>query len=253
MGLITLRLVNALPGPKKRTMPRFYPDTLFSDCWSSVGNVTFYHRNGLCYFRSKAYSEFAGTAEQLEQKSLHQRAIKAWRGLTSKQQNKWRKYADGVAAHRPPYGDGNSISGYNLFVSAYHGFAQLGDERVPVPRRFEPFPIFSLDFVGCESVSLFDIALRFKLTLCGTDEFSRYRVLGKIQIEEPGVGCHPGKMRNYLSESVPDGASSEITFVIPRTRLDLEMFQIHIRYLLLDSETGYRSIYHSLSALGKLA
>ena len=48
-------------------MPRFYPDALFSDCWSSVGDVTFYHRNGVCYFRSKAYSEFAGTAEQLEQ------------------------------------------------------------------------------------------------------------------------------------------------------------------------------------------
>ena len=47
-------------------MPRFVPDTLFSDCWSSVGNVTYYHRNGVCYFRSKAYSEFAGTAEQLE-------------------------------------------------------------------------------------------------------------------------------------------------------------------------------------------
>ena len=120
-------------------MPRFYPDALFSDCWSSVGDVTFYHRNGVCYFRSKAYSEFAGTDEQLEQKSLHQRAIKAWRGLTSKQQNKWRKYADGVAAHRPPYGDGNSISGYNLFMSAYHGFAQLGDERVPVPRKFDRY------------------------------------------------------------------------------------------------------------------
>ena len=65
-------------------MPRFVPDTLFSDCWSSVGNVTYYHRNGVCYFRSKAYSEFAGTAEQLEQKGLHQRAIKAWKGLSSK-------------------------------------------------------------------------------------------------------------------------------------------------------------------------
>ena len=30
--------------------------------------MTYYHRNGVCYFRSKAYSEFAGTAEQLEQK-----------------------------------------------------------------------------------------------------------------------------------------------------------------------------------------
>ena len=233
-------------------MPRFYPDALFSDCWSSVGDVTFYHRNGVCYFRSKAYSEFAGTAEQLEQKSLHQRAIKAWRELTSKQQNKWRKYADGVAAHRPPYGDGNSISGYNLFVSAYHGFAQLGDERVPVPRRFEAFPIFSMDFVGCEAVSLFDVELRFRLTLCGTEEFSRYRVLGKIQVTEPGRGCHPGLMRNYLSPSVPEGTCSEIVFTVPRNRMDLEVFQVHVRYLLLDSHTGYRSIYHSVSALANL-
>ena len=233
-------------------MPRFVPDTLFSDCWSSVGNVTYYHRNGVCYFRSKAYSEFAGTAEQLEQKGLHQRAIKAWRGLSSKEQNRWRRYAEGVAAHRPPYGDGNSISGYNLFVSAYHGFAQLGDERVPVPRRFEAFPIFSLDFVGCEAVSLFDVELRFRLTLCGTEEFSRYRVLGKIQITEPGGGCHPGLMRNYLSPSVPEGTCSEIVFTVPRNRMDLEVFQVHVRYLLLDSHTGYRSIYHSVSALANL-
>lgn len=233
-------------------MPRFIPDTLFSDCWSSVGNVTYYHRNGVCYFRSKAYSEFAGTAEQLEQKELHQRAIKAWKGLSSKEQNRWRRYAEGVSAHRPPYGDGNSISGYNLFVSAYHGFAQLGDERVPVPRRFEGFPIFSMDFVGAEAVSLFDMELRFRLTLCGTDKFSRYRVLGKIQIAEPGAGCHPGLMRNYLSQSIPEGSCSEIVFILPRERMDLETFQIHARCLLLDTVTGYRSQYHSVSALGSL-
>ena len=127
--------------------------------------MTYYHRNGVCYFRSKAYSEFAGTAEQMEQKGLHLRAIKAWRGLSSKEQKRWRRFAEGVAAHRPPYGDGNSISGYNLFVSAYHGFAQLGNEHSPTPRRFEAFPIFSLDFVGAEMVSLFDVKLRFKLTL----------------------------------------------------------------------------------------
>lgn len=214
--------------------------------------MTYYHRNGVCYFRSKAYSEFAGTAEQLEQKGLHQRAIKAWKGLSSKEQNKWRRYAEGVAAHRPPYGDGNSISGYNLFVSAYHGFAQLGDERVPVPRRFEGFPIFSMDFVGAEAVSLFDVELRFRLTLCGTDKFSRYRVLGKIQITEPGTGCNPGLMRNYLSQSMPDGSCSEIVFILPRERMDLETFQIHVRYLLLDTVTGYRSQYNKVSAIGSL-
>ncbi|MCM1502042.1 MAG: hypothetical protein NC115_05175 [Bacteroidales bacterium] len=233
-------------------MPRFYPNTRFSDCWSSVGDVTYYHRNGVCYFRSKAYSEFAGTAEQLEQKALHHRAIRAWKDLSGEAQEKWRRYADGVAAHRPPYGDGNSISGYNLFVSAYHGFAQLGNEHTPTPKRFEPFPIFSLDFVRAETVSLFELELKFKLTLCGTNKFIRYRVLGKIQIEEPSVGRHPGKMRNFLSSSVPNGASSEISFVIPRTRTDLDVFQIHIRYLLLDTVTGYRSQYHSLSSLAKI-
>lgn len=233
-------------------MPRFYPNPIISDCWSSIGNVTFYHRNGICYFRSKAYSEFAGTAEQLEQKALHQRALKAWRGLSSKDQAKWRRYADGVAAHRPPYGDGNSISGYNLFVSAYHGFAQLGNEHIPAPKRFEPFPIFSLDLTGCETSSLFDLELKFKLTLCGTQRYHRYRVLGKIQIEEPGVGCHPGMMRNYLSNSKPDDSCTKITFVLPRNRPDLDIFQIHIRYLLIDTVTGYRSQYHKLSALGNL-
>ena len=101
-------------------MPRFFPDALLSDYWSSAGNVTFYHRNGVCYFRSKAFSEFVGTAEQLEQKGLHHRAILAWQTLTPRQQQEWRRLAVGVAAHRPPFGDGNHISGYNLFVSAYH-------------------------------------------------------------------------------------------------------------------------------------
>lgn len=230
-------------------MPRFRPNTVLSDCWSSVGNVTFYHRNGICYFRSKAYSEFVGTEEQLEQKNLHRRAILAWQRLPGEQQLKWGKIAIGVASHRAPFGDGNHISGYDLFVSAYHGFAQLGDEHVPIPRPFTPFPIFRLDFIGCSIASLFDVELRFRLTMCGTDEPSRYRVLGKIQIDAPGVGRNPGMMRNYMSDSVPGDAMSEIVFNVSRKRFDLDMFQLHLRYLLIDSKTGYRSQYQSLSAL----
>ena len=233
-------------------MPRFLPNTVLSDGWSSVGNVTFYHRNGICYFRSKAYSEFKGTAEQLEQKELHHRAILAWQTLTPRLQQKWRRLAVGVASHRPPFGDGSHISGYNLFVSAYHGFAQLGNEHIPVPRRFEPFPIFSLDFVSCSMGSLFDMELRFRLTMCGTDEPSRYQVLGKFQIEAPGVGRNPGIMRNYLSKSVPSDAMSEIVFNVPRKRFDIGMFQLYVRYLLLDTKTGYRSQYHPLSALATI-
>ncbi len=230
-------------------MPRFYSNTNFSDCWASAGNITYYHRNGICYFRSKAYSEFKGTVEQSEQKQVHHRAILAWQGLSHMQQLKWRKLAVGVASHRPPFGDGNHISGFNLFVSAYHGFAQLGNEHVPIPRPFTPFPIFSMDFVSCSMASLFDMELRFRLTMCGTDEPSRYRVLGKIQIEASGIGRNPGMMRKCLSASIPTGAVSEIVFNVPRKRFDIDMFQLHLRYLLIDSKTGYRSQYHLLSAL----
>lgn len=88
--------------------------------------------------------------------------------------------------------------------------------------------------------------------MCGTDEPSKYRVLGKLQIEAPGVGRNPGLMRNYLSDSVPAGAVSEIVFNVPRKRFDIDMFQVHVRYLLLDTKTGYRSQYHSLSALAAI-
>ncbi|MBR5184135.1 MAG: hypothetical protein IKW15_06670, partial [Bacteroidales bacterium] len=80
-------------------------------------------------------------------------------------------------------------------------------------------------------------------------DYSRYRVLGKIQIEEPGTGRNPGKMRNFLSASVPSGEVSSIDFIVPNPLPSHTALQIHIRYLLLDTKTGYRSNYHSLSAI----
>lgn len=228
-------------------MPKYIPNTQFSDCWSSVGNVTFYHRNGICYFRSKAYSDFAGTAEQMERAELHKRAIKAWQGLPHGTQMIWRKMARGVVSHRPPFGQKNSISGYNLFVSAYHGFAQLGNEHIPEPVMFEPFPIFSMDYLDCSTADGGQLRLRFRLTLCGAGEPGRYRVLGKFQIGEPGCGRNPGLMRNYLSESVPSAECSVVEFLAPDSVPALEIKQLHLKYLLLDCKTGYRSQYHSLS------
>lgn len=233
-------------------MPKYIPNTQFSDCWSSVGNVTFYHRNGICYFRSKAYSDFAGTAEQLEQAELHKRAIKAWQSLLHDTQIIWRRMARGVASHRPPFGQKNSISGYNLFVSAYHGFAQLGNEHIPKPVMFEPFPIFSMDYLDCSTTDGGLLKLRFRLTLCRAGEPERYKVLGKFQIGEPGCGRNPGMMRNCLSKSIPSGECSVIEFLVPDNVPALEMKQLHLRYLLLDTKTGYRSQYHSLSIMMRI-
>lgn len=173
-------------------MPKYIPNTQFSDCWSSVGNVTFYHRNGICYFRSKAYSDFAGTADQLE------------------------------------------------------------NEHIPAPVMFEPFPIFSMDYLNCLTTDGGLLKLRFRLTLCGAGEPERYRVLGKFQIGEPGCGRNPGMMRNCLSKSIPSGECSVIEFLVPDTVPVLQMKQLHLRYLLLDTRTGYRSQYHSMSAIATI-
>ena len=159
----------------------------------------------------------------------------------------WRRMAKGVTSHRPPFGQKNSISGYNLFVSAYHGFAQLGNEHIPEPVMFEPFPIFSLDYLDCSEIDGGLLKLLFRLTLCRAGEPGRYRVLGKFQIGEPGCGRNPGMMRNCISNSIPSGECSVIEFIVPDNVPALEMKQLHLRYLLLDTKTGYRTQYHSLS------
>ena len=80
-----------------------------------------------------------------------------------------------------------------------------------------------------------------------------YRVIGKIQFEVPGHGRNPGKMRNFLSYSVPSGTVSDISFLVQDYEsvwgLALDSYQLHMRYILLDTVTGYRSQYHTLSSI----
>ncbi|MBO6078652.1 MAG: hypothetical protein J6P66_07870 [Bacteroidaceae bacterium] len=39
-------------------MPKFHPTPLIQDCWSSIGNITFFHRNGQCYYKRKPYTHY---------------------------------------------------------------------------------------------------------------------------------------------------------------------------------------------------
>lgn len=89
----------------------------------------------------------------------------------------------GVEPHRLPFDHTTRISGYNLFVSAYHGFATLGNEHVPSPRAFD--------------------------------------------------------------------AASNATVVIPDVASQSQ-YQVHARFVLLDTETGYRSQYLQQSFLIQL-
>lgn len=111
-------------------MPRFYPSVLISDAYGSVGEVTFYHRNGKCYYRKRSHSRYPGTAAQTSALDVHRRALAAWREVPQRTQEAWNRLAEDVEPHRPPFDHKAYITGQNLFVSAYHGFATLG-ERAP--------------------------------------------------------------------------------------------------------------------------
>lgn len=216
-------------------MPKFHPTILIQDCWSSIGNITFYHRNGQCFWRRKPNPRFSGTGAQLNQQQVHLRAIAAWQHLEHSVQLQWNEYARVVPSHRPPYNEPHHISGFNLFVSAYHGFAQMGREHVPVPQPFPQFPPSALELLQKTHTDGI-VTLRCRLTLATADYPERWHVSARIQLAPPGVGCDPGKMRTYMGIRNRD---NEIVFNVPSP--NIEDYQVHLRYRLIDSVTGYRN------------
>ena len=115
-------------------MPKFKPSILISDCWGSVGDLTFYHVGGQCFYKKKSQCTFPWTEAQDSQMDVHRRALAGWRTLEQEEQEVWNVLATPVVSHRPPFDGNGRISGQNLFVSAYHGFYTLGNEHIPTPQ-----------------------------------------------------------------------------------------------------------------------
>lgn len=221
-------------------MPRYYPNTRFSDCWSSVGEVTFFHKDGKCFWKKRPRPEFLGTPGQLNQAELHHRAILAWQSIEDNDRELWIEYARSVPAHRPPFIKENHISGYNLFVSAYHGFAQLGNEHVPSPVPYPAFPVFC---ATPKSATVVEDDLCLKMNLSMDDEQNRYRLMGKIFLTSPGKGCKTSKLRTFIA--------CGDSFIIPDFRksykIEGDSCQVHLRYFLIDSVTGFRCDFKKTS------
>ena len=179
---------------------------------------------------------------------MHRRAIAAWQSLPVEQQELWESYSLGVEPHRPPFDHTTRISGYNLFVSAYHGFATLGNEHVPPPKAFDSFPPFAVDLVGAMNVGG-ELRIQLQVPIAPVFHPERYRLLAKIQLTKPGKGRNPGLMRNYLAS--PFDAASNATVVVQDV-VSQSQYQVHARFVLLDTETGYRSQYLQQSFLLRL-
>ena len=251
-------------------MPAYSPNLLISDCYGSAGSITFYHRDGKCRWRSKSTLSFAATPRQSAALDVHRRALAAWCTIPDTEKEIWHEIARNVPPYKPPFGYGGHISGHNLFVSAYHGFHTLGNEHIPGPMEFRPFPVFVAGFMGAETVNTSDLRITLRLSMQLEKEPERYTLLCKVQLAEAGKGCNPGRMRNFLAEdvteTVPAGMSTEalqklsetvevrtVAVTIPDYRAFSgtvsDSYSLHIRYMLIDRETGYRSQYQKLSAV----
>lgn len=227
-------------------MPKYIPNSRFSDCYASVGNITFFHKDGECYYRTKARPAFPGTAGQQVQLSIHQRGLREWRNLSHDEQLEWNALARGVKSKRPPFNTRSNISGYNLFMSAYHGLACIGDERVPEPRPLPDFPVVCLKLASAAVLNGTDLQISFRIN--GGPINEQLRIIGKIQLTAPGYGAHRGKFRNYVGVLSDEGF---VSFVIHDYRsvcgLDLKEYQVHMKYFLIDADSGHRSKENPLS------
>ena len=184
---------------------------------------------------------------QMEHQVVHLRALAAWRELPWDTQKLWNKYARPVISHKPPFDNKAHISGQNLFVSAYHGFARLGNEHVPQPMHWEGFPPYALQGVSGVMVEEGVLLLDFKVWMEEYAEDDRYQILARIQLVKQGRGFNAGKMRTFLA-LVPCRAGESITGFglvnyIDIWGLDLQEYTVHIRHVLLDRKSGFRSQY----------
>ena len=91
---------------------------MISDAYGSVGDITFYHRGGKCYYRKRSAGNYPGTPGQLSHLDVHRRALAAWRTLDQATQMIWHEYGKEAVPHKPPFDNQAHISGQNLFVSA---------------------------------------------------------------------------------------------------------------------------------------
>jgi len=230
-------------------MPLYRPSILLSDAYGSAGEVTFYHRNGRCYIRRRVKATYPGTPAQLEHLAVHRRAMAAWASLDSEMQKLWNAYETTAEPHRPPFDHKAHISGNNLFVSAYHGFALMGEEQIPQPHPFRPFPPFVVKFLSA-SVEAGSLVLSIDAHLPEIPDAVFYRLYARIRLTKPGCGLGVRGMKGFLAAG---NCSGQMTVAIPEYteiwNLGGEKFQIQAMCILLDSETGFRSQYQRSTAV----
>lgn len=230
-------------------MPRYLPNIHISDCWSSIGNISFFHIDGRCYWRTRPRPVFPGTPSQQHQAEIHHRALMAWRTLSSDEQHQWNENAKTVPSHRPPYDHNHHITGHNLFVSAYHGFAQMGNEHLPQPAVYPRFPETKITSVSGRIVGSSNLKIDCRILLLDCTDPHRFRFAARIQLTRPGGGLNQSLMRSFMGNTVAwtqvqGGYGILVSFLVPENKniwnLNWHESTFHLYGQLIDTQTGYR-------------
>jgi len=138
------------------------------------------------------------------------------------------------------------ITGHNLFVSAYHGFAQIGNEHIPELQPWADFPEFFPELLSCENIDG-RLLLKFKVNIKDTRAKS-YRLHLRIQLTNQGTDHNPGKMRTFIADRDCTVDEDTAAISIPDYRSLWQLpttgpIDAHCRFTLIDTATGYRGQY----------
>ena len=156
----------------------------------------------------------------------------------------------------PPFKKDHHITGSNLFVSGYHGFAQLGNEHIPALRAFEDFPVLYCEYHSVSVVNDDTLSIKLRVCLDRCPNPTRYRLAVRLQLTTPGAGRRPGYLRSFVAQETCTSDDCIVEVLVPGYKdiwdLDLPEYQVHFRYFPLDSETGYRNIFRKKSFLMEL-
>ena len=69
----------------------------------------------------------------------------------------------------------------------------------------------------------------------------------------PGSGRRPGYLRSFIATNNCTASDYIVKILVPGDKdiwdLDLQEYQVNMRYFLIDAETGYRNIFEKKSFL----
>jgi len=121
----------------------------------------------------------------------------------------------------------------------------------PLPVKYEEFPVV---WIGLDSACEIEggiLQIRLRVRLDGNVDPTRYRLQIRMQLTCPGMGRNGGKMRSFIAQKNCTSSDCIVTVLVPDYKriweLDLPSYQVHCRYLLIDSQTGYRNIFRKKS------